>query len=114
MAVPTIPEDEELLRYERAQADLRATKFPALVEVEHGDAILLKCPRCEEILSDEEVYAVSPAEDWATLDGYSPSRRIAFFYTEGHPELGETLYYKHGDNPGHAISLPEKWTEERL
>jgi hypothetical protein len=119
MTVEQIPEDEAILVLERAMDDLRATKFPELIEVEvedDGDKYkALRCPRCQSLVDAGELWAISPAESWDSndeIDDDAFDHRRVYFDRGDDPDLDETLYYRHGDSPGHAVSLPEGWVEQ--
>lgn len=119
MTVPRVPADALIAQYDAVQAELRDAVFPRL-EVEEvtddGETFMaLRCPRCDGIISDGTLFAVSPSEHWGPNDypdddAFDHSR-ITFDSSE-RPDLEETLYYLHGDNPGHAVSLPEGWRED--
>lgn len=121
MAVTPVPQDALIEAYDRAQMELRdaSESFPALfVDEVYDDGesySALRCPRCDSIVDEGELFAVSPAEHWGPNDYVDDDafdhRRVTFDSSE-RPELEETLYYRHGDNPGHAVSLPEGWTED--
>jgi hypothetical protein len=118
MPVPHITEDDFITEYETAQAMLRKVTFPALVEEDVTDGgetfKALRCPRCGELIDEGELFAVSPAEHWAPNsypdDDAFDHRHITFDPSE-RADLEPTLYYQHGDLPGHAVSLPDGWTE---
>lgn len=102
-----------------AQSAVRAHTFPALVEEEVTDDgetfMALRCPRCDGIVSDGDLFAISPAEHWAPNeypDDDSFDHHRIYFDSEERPDLEETLYYSHGDTPGHAVSLPDGWAED--
>lgn len=112
-----LPGDSLIALHEKIQEAIRAVDFPQLVEEEVTDDgetyMALRCPRCDSIVSDGDLSAVSPAEQWAPNeypdDDAFDHRRLTFDGSD-RPDLEETLYYKHGD-PGHAVSLPDGWTE---
>lgn len=120
MSVNKEPIDELIAAYEAAQRALRdaSSGAPALVEEEVTDDgetyMALRCPRCGELVVEVELFAVSPAEHWAPNDYPDDDafdhRRITFDSSE-RPDLEETLYYKHGES-GHAVTLPEGWSED--
>jgi hypothetical protein len=119
--VTPVPEDDLIRRYEAAQAELRegTDKFPRLVmqEVTDDDETYwtLYCPRCEHSVGDGDLYAISPAEHWAPneyLEDDAFDRHRVTFDSSERPDLEETLYYQHGDLPGHAVSLPDGWKED--
>lgn len=118
MTVERVPADDLLDRYGALQAEIRAAEFPRLIVVEVEDDgekfKALRCPRCDALILDGELFAISPAEDWADnpdLDDVDFDHRRIWF-SSGRPDLEETLYYSHGAEPGHAVRLPEGWTED--
>jgi hypothetical protein len=102
-----------------AQTAVRNHTFPQLIEEEVTDDgetyMALRCPRCDYLVDDGDLYAISPAEHWAPNeypgDDAFDHRRLTFDSGE-RPDLEETLYYNHGDGPGHAVSLPAGWSED--
>lgn len=119
MSVKPVPADILIGVYGHAQAALRAAVFPALVVEEVTDDgetfMALRCPRCDGIVSDAGLVAVSPAESWdysEEIDDDAFDRHRVTFVQDERPNLEETLYYMHGDLPGHAVSLPDGWTED--
>jgi len=116
MTVERVPEDALIAAYDSAQAELRDAEFPRLVVdevIDDGETYLaVRCPRCGELVDEGELVAVSPAESWDYNDEIEPEDARVVFNQNGSPDLGETLYYLHGDNPGHAVSLPDGWTED--
>jgi hypothetical protein len=120
-AVTPVPGDALITAYEAAQMELRdaTDSFPRLAEetvTDDGETYLaLRCPRCGNIVSDGDLFAISPAEHWAPNDYPDDDafdhQRVTFDSSE-RPDLEETLYYQHGDSPGHAVSLPEGWSED--
>jgi hypothetical protein len=121
MAVTPVPEDAVIEAYDAAQTAVRdvTDHFPRLVEEEVTDDgetyMALRCPRCEGLISDGDLFAISPAEHWGPNDYPDDDafdhHRVTFDSSES-PDLEETLYYRHGDYPGHAVSLPEGWSED--
>lgn len=119
MTVERVPEDDLITAYEYAQTNLRDAVFPQLIVdhvVDDGEEYAaLRCPRCGELIGDGDLFAVSPAEQWGPNDYPDDDsfdhRRVQFDSSE-FPELEPTLYYRHGDMPGHAVSLPDGWTED--
>lgn len=121
MAVTKEPIDELIAAYEAAQRAVRGASHqaPALVEEEVTDDgetyMALRCPRCSGLVDEGGLFAVSPAEHWAPNDYPDDDsfdhHRITFDSSD-RPDLEETLYYKHGDGDGHAVSLPDGWSED--
>ena len=121
MSMNKEPIDELIAAYEAAQRALRdaSSGAPALVEEEVTDDgetyMALRCPRCGVLVDEGELFAVSPAEHWAPNDYPDDDafdhQRITFDSSES-PDLEETLYYKHGNSTGHAVALPEGWSED--
>ena len=116
MSVPRIPEDALIAQWEQLKEDLRAATFPALVVEQVTDDgetyTALRCPRCGRLIARGDLRAVSPAESWdynEQIDGDIP---MVSFGQPDNPDLEETLYITHGDNPGHGVSLPDGWTED--
>lgn len=101
----------------QAMEQLREAEFPRLSletlvgeEGEHYEA--LWCPRCEEQVDLDDLYAVDFAERWTSADPLENIDIIAgtvTFCFDGSSEFGSSLYYRH-DN--HGVSLPIGWTEE--
>ncbi len=118
---PAAEGDALIAEYETAQAAVRGHVFPRLIEDEVTDDgetyKALRCPRCGVLVNEGELFAVSPAEHWAPNeepdDWAFDHQRVRFDASE-RPDLEPTLYYKHGDDFGHAVSLPEGWTEDWL
>ena len=116
--IKPVPEDALIEAYDVAQSALRNAAFPALVveEVTDDDEtyMALRCPRCGNLIDDGTLAAISPAESWDYNeypdDDAFDHQRVTFVQDE-RPDLEETLYYMHGDTPGHAVSLPDGWTE---
>ena len=120
MAVESVPQDALIEAYDRAQSELReaSESFPRLVVdtvTDDGETYMaLRCPRCGLTVDDGELYAISPAEHWGPndyVDDNAFDHQIVTFDSSERPDLEETLYYMHGDN-GHAVSLPDGWTED--
>lgn len=119
MTVPRVPEDALIAQYDELQTKLRAAEFPALVAEEVTDDgetyMALRCPRCGHTIDDGMLVAVSPAESWdysEELDDHAFDHQRVTFVQDERPDLEATLYYLHGDNPGHAVSLPDGWKED--
>lgn len=96
---------------------IRAFPFPALVEeevVDDGETFkALRCPRCGGLVADDELISVDASFRYnyaeAPDDAAFTYRDLQFEGSDS--DYDETIYYRHGDNPGHAVSLPEGWTE---
>lgn len=111
---------EELIDvYATTQTLIRGTEFPALAEEEVTDDgetyMALRCPVCEHLVDDGNLFAISPAEHWAPNDYPGDDAfdhgRVTFDSSD-RPDLEETLYYSHGDSPGHPVTLPSGWSED--
>ena len=116
-AVEPVAEDGFIEWLGYAEKYLKLAEFPRLVEEEITDDgetyMALRCPRCGGSISEGgELFAHGigwTAEENEQLDNDSfDHQRIPF----GHPDRPDTdtLFITHGDNPGHAVSLPEGWT----
>lgn len=118
MSVPRVPEDALIAQIAATEIALRDAVFPRLVEDEvtdDGETFkALRCPRCYSIVSEGELFAHGIGwtqegnEDLG--DWQFDHRRVSF----GQPDRPDTstVYYTHGDNPGHGVSLPEGWKED--
>ena len=113
------PGDLLIAEYARLQQAIRDTEFPILVQetvTDDGETWeALRCPRCDGIISNAgDLIAVSPAEDWAYSDdiGDHEIDHQTVEFEAGRPDLDETIYYLHDAGDGHAVSLPEGWTEK--
>lgn len=112
--------DQLIAEYESIQKAIRDYAFPALLEEEVTDDgetfMALRCPRCDGLVTNAgDLFAISPAEHWAESDDigdWQMDHQSITFDSSEHPDLESTLYYRHGDSPGHAVSLPDGWTED--
>lgn len=117
MSVPRVPEDALIAQIAATEIALRDAVFPRLVEElveDDGETFkALRCPRCGLII-DDDLYAhgigwtqeeSEPMGDWQF-----DHERVSF----GQSDQADTstLYYMHGDAPGHGVSLPEGWKED--
>lgn len=120
--VAHVHEDNLIRDVERALAALTegAARFPALVveTVEDDGEVFdaLRCPRCKYLI-DGDLFAVSidqnAIENEELYDSHFDHRQIPFD-PDVDRDLGDTIYYRHGDNPGHAVRLPDGWRESWL
>lgn len=93
-------------------------EFPALVVetvTDDGETYeAVRCPVCGSLVSDAgDIYAVDLAHRWSPIE-FDVEHDDADV-SGGDTEVGVTLYYWHDTHPkGHAVSLPEGWTENWL
>jgi hypothetical protein len=114
-AVEPHSNDDLIAQIRDAELELRDAEFPML-EVEEvtddGETYMaLRCPRCGDLIDSEELFAHGigwTAESNEYLGDWQFDHQRVSFGEPDQPDT-ETLYYTHGDNPGHAVSLPEGW-----
>lgn len=96
---------------------IREFEFPRLtVETVTDDGetfTAIRCPRCGHLVDEGELVAVDFTERWNKCSDIASedaiiSRTVQFWWDE-RGDADETLYYKH---KGHAVALPEGWTEQ--
>lgn len=100
------------------EKNLKEAEFPRLTEEEITDDgetyMALRCPRCGGSISEGgELFAHGVGwtqEENEPLGEWDFDHGTVSFGQPDRPDT-ETLYYTHGDSPGHAVSLPEGWTE---
>lgn len=94
--------------------DLRMATFPELVEVtveDDGETYKsLRCPRCRYLV-DGELFAVDASirtnEVGALYEENMIHGRVDIHGDD--TDYGDTLYFLHGDDPGHPVALPDGW-----
>lgn len=115
MSINEHPGDALIAQWEALEDTIRQTAFPALVEEEVTDDgetyMALRCTRCGTLAGAGALRAIDVAH--RSSDAEEPNdddfdhRRLTF-YGDSAGDYTETIYYVHD---GHAVSLPDGWTE---
>jgi len=118
VTVPRVPEDALIAQMAATEIALRDAVFPRLIEAEVEDDgetyMALRCPRCDSLVEEGSLFAHgigwTQEENQDVGDWQFDHGRVSF----GQPDQADTstLYYTHGDSPGHGVSLPEGWKED--
>lgn len=83
------------------------------IEDEDGETIpAIRCPRCGEIVGEDELYVVDVAERETEVYELDFDAETACLDSDSDADWGETIFMKHGNSPGHAVALPDGWTED--
>lgn len=115
--ITPIPGDALIIQWLNLPDEIRAIDFPRLeVETVTDDGETyeaLRCPRCGYLVETGELYAVDNslrlAEAYEIGDEDFQHKSIVF--DSENADAGATIFYQHGYG-GHAVSLPESWTED--
>ena len=112
MTIESVTGDGLIARIAELQSIVREYKFPELqIETVTDDGETyeaLRCPRCGNLATEDDLYAVDTTDRWNGCGDIDVDNRDISFSSDGSGEFGETLYYLHNE---HAVSLPDGYRE---